>query len=170
MRQDEQARQEIYQDVARCMPENLYFRKPETQQMLLDVLFVWAKMHPDIAYRQGMHEILAPIIWVVERDAVDSPPSDEACGAVFDAAFIEHDAFTIFNAIMSGLQSAYAPPGPPVNRQPAEPPIVPRSNHIVRNLLEQVDPSLSRHLVDIDIAPQLFIMCAPLLVRRKSVC
>ena len=62
---------EIFQDIERCMPESVYFRQPATQNMMLDVLFVWCKMHPTVGYRQGMHEILAPLLWVIERDAVD---------------------------------------------------------------------------------------------------
>ena len=71
MRQNEDTRAEIFQDVERCMPENVYFRQPQTQAMLLDVLFIYNKLNPDVGYRQGMHEILAPILWVISRDAID---------------------------------------------------------------------------------------------------
>ena len=71
MRRDEETRAEIFQDVERCMPENLHFREPETQSMLLDILFVYCKLNPDLGYRQGMHEILAPILWVISSDAME---------------------------------------------------------------------------------------------------
>ncbi|TKA31527.1 hypothetical protein B0A54_15661 [Friedmanniomyces endolithicus] len=38
IRKDEELRAEIQQDVDRCMPENLYFRQPDTQRTLLDIL------------------------------------------------------------------------------------------------------------------------------------
>ena len=53
LRQDELLREEIFQDVERCIPENLYFRQPSTQNALLDMLFVWSKLNPDVGYRQG---------------------------------------------------------------------------------------------------------------------
>ena len=59
--------------------------------MLLDILFVFCKLNPDISYRQGMHELLAPVLWVVERDAIDLGQSSKAMKedatitAVFDA-------------------------------------------------------------------------------------
>jgi TBC1 domain family protein 5 len=87
------------------MPDNVYFRQPATQDMMLDILFVWCKMHPGIGYRQGMHEILAPLLWVVERDAVKAIPvkngaSDQLLADVLDATYIEHDTYTLFSLIM----------------------------------------------------------------------
>lgn len=67
MRQDEEIRAEIFQDVERCMPEEPYFRQQETQRILLDVLFVFCKINQDIGYRQGMHEVLAPVLWAVSQ-------------------------------------------------------------------------------------------------------
>lgn len=40
LKQDEELRAEILQDVDRCMPEVAFFRRPETQRTMLDVLFV----------------------------------------------------------------------------------------------------------------------------------
>ena len=40
-------------------------------QCLRDILFIFCKLNPDVSYRQGMHELLAPVLWVIERDAID---------------------------------------------------------------------------------------------------
>ena len=53
------------------MQDNYFFREPSTQKRLLDILFIYAKLNPDIGYRQGMHELLAPILWAIHQDAVD---------------------------------------------------------------------------------------------------
>lgn len=45
-----------------------------------DVLFVFCKLNPDVGYRQGMHEILAPVLWVVETEAIDLGISSKALG------------------------------------------------------------------------------------------
>ena len=45
------------------------------RESMLDILFIYSKEKPDLAYRQGMHEILAPIMFVLhaeERDPDDS--------------------------------------------------------------------------------------------------
>ena len=37
----------------------------------MDILFIYSKLNPDTGYRQGMHEVLAPVLWVVYQDSVD---------------------------------------------------------------------------------------------------
>src|SRR4051794_39656039 len=102
LRQDEALRAEIFQDVERCMPDNTYFRQPTTQKMMLDILFIYCKLNPDLGYRQGMHELLAPLLWVVERDAVENTTDvaqhscDDWVRDVLDMRYIEHDAFTLY--------------------------------------------------------------------------
>ncbi|KAK0259144.1 hypothetical protein B0A54_16021 [Friedmanniomyces endolithicus] len=159
---DEELRAEIQQDVDRCMPENLYFRQPDTQRTLLDILFIWAKLNPDINYRQGMHELLAPILWVVERDAIDLGPSSRALGedatvrVVFDAESIEHDAFALFSQVMRSAKGFYEP-GPSLPHA-GENAIVHRSRRIFEEMLPKVDPELAQHLRTNDIVPQIFLM------------
>src|SRR5690242_275883 len=99
------------------MPDNVYFRQPATQDMMLDILFVWCKMHPSIGYRQGMHEILAPLLWVIERDALDV--TDTVAGTpeplladMLDSRYIEHDTHALFSLIMQTAKSFYAPAEP----------------------------------------------------------
>lgn len=147
------------------MPENLYFRQPQTQEILLDILFVWAKLNEDISYRQGMHEILAPILWVVERDAVDSQDSDSVAASLFSSAYIAHDTFTLFGLVMQNHKSSYAlatsraisssHSRPPAE---AESPMVVRSRHIMNVLLAKVDPEVANYLQKADIVPQVFLI------------
>lgn len=159
------------------MPENLYFRQPSTQDMLLDILFLWSKLNPDIGYRQGMHEVLAPILWVVERDAIDpmSIPNDYEANLpampddIFDSQYLAHDTFAIFSSVMNRLKWSYAPQGyvelgvPSRNSKSlslAEPPIVPWARTVIERDLASVDPELAHHLQVIDVPPQLFLMWA----------
>src|ERR1700742_1359870 len=95
------------------MPEHLYFRQSDTQRILLDILFIFCKLNPDVSYRQGMHELLAPTLWVVERDAIDLGQSSKAMGddativIVFDPEYVEHDAFALFSQIMQSAKNFY---------------------------------------------------------------
>ncbi|CAG8962438.1 hypothetical protein HYFRA_00014067 [Hymenoscyphus fraxineus] len=173
LRQDEQIRAEIFQDVERCMPEEEYFRHPETQRILLDVLFVFCKINQDVGYRQGMHEVLAPILWVVEQDAIDQASyasssvseADETLIEILDSAFIEHDAFTILSLVMRSAKAFYELGEPDrkssdgnAAQQQAASPIVERSKRIHEEYLARLDPELATHLTNIEILPQIFII------------
>jgi TBC1 domain family protein 5 len=142
------------------MPENLYFRQPDTQRMMLDILFVFCKLNPDLGYRQGMHELLAPMLWVVERDAVNLGQSSKAMGedavirAVYDADHIEHDAFALFGQVMQNAKSFYEQ----TTHAATDNPMVLRSKRIVFDMLAKVDRELSTHLEKLDIMPQIFLM------------
>lgn len=160
LRKDEELRAEIKQDVDRCMQETPYFRLPETQRTMLDILFVYCRLNPDVSYRQGMHEILAPILWAVESDAIDLGQSSKAMGEdalikdVFEAACIEHDAFALFGQIMQSAKNFYEQ----TTHQGAENPIVSRSRKIFTDLLPLVDAELAQHLERVDIVPQVFLI------------
>jgi len=161
LRADEALRAEIFQDIERCMPDNVYFRQPGTQDMMLDILFVWCKMHPGIGYRQGMHEILAPLLWVVERDAIittvtDNVSPDPLLGEMLDSQYIEHDSHTLFSIIMQTAQSFYAPAESGSTTK--DTPMLARSSRIYEHLLPKVDPELSAHLVKLEIVPQIFLL------------
>lgn len=143
------------------MPDNVYFRQPGTQDMMLDVLFVWCKMHPDIGYRQGMHEILAPLLWVVERDAINTTStgggaSDPLLADMLDLQYIEHDSHMLFALIMETAQSFYAPAES--GSVTKDTPMLARSSWIYDSLLPKVDPELSAHLVKLEIVPQIFLL------------
>jgi TBC1 domain family protein 5 len=156
------------------MPENVYFRQPETQNCLLDILFVYCKINPDVGYRQGMHELLAPILWAVERDAVDVGEGGSGAGRdavlkmALDSKFIEHDTFTLFGLVMQTAKTFYDPAtetrlgklasrprGRPVDNESA---ILIRCRRIFNSLLPRVDPALASHLEDLEISPQVFLM------------
>ncbi|KAI9806318.1 MAG: hypothetical protein M1825_006433 [Sarcosagium campestre] len=174
LRQDEALRIEIFQDVERCMTDNAYFRLPSTQKLLLDILFIFCKLNQDVGYRQGMHELLAPILWVVECDAVERTPDLPGEGGVeaerdliqtvLDSKFVEDDAFTIFCLLMHTAKSFYEisdlQPRPYVSGSGLSQgsAIVERSQRIHEHLLAQVDPELADHLTRIDILPQVFVI------------
>jgi TBC1 domain family protein 5 len=143
------------------MPENMYFRQPTTQNMMLDTLFVWCKMHPHIGYRQGMHEILAPLLWVVERDAVNAEgvgdhEVDQTLTDMLDAKYIEHDTFTLFSLIMQTAKSFYAPAE--TDSATKDTPMLARCSRIFERYLSRADPELAAHLGKLEIVPQIFLL------------
>ncbi|KAI9824133.1 MAG: hypothetical protein M1826_007447 [Phylliscum demangeonii] len=169
LRQDELLRAEIQQDVERCMPENAYFRDRSTQRQLLDVLFIFCKLSPDIGYRQGMHEVLAPILWVVEQDAIEpsslrkhrgSDGSDGLLRDLLHVEYVEHDVFTLFSLVMQTARTFYEPGDPDHEGNPvqAESPIIQRSQRIHLVYLASVDPELAERMAAIDVLPQIFLV------------
>ncbi|KAF2758024.1 RabGAP/TBC [Pseudovirgaria hyperparasitica] len=169
LRKDEALRTEIFQDVERCMPENSYFREPGTQKMLVDILFIYCKLNPDVGYRQGMHEVLAPILWSIERDAVDQrtmsyelSSHDDLILCLLDSKQIENDTFTLFAIIMQTAKSFYDPgPANPSNSLSTtanETAMLLRAKKIFDGDLATVDPELHDHLQQLDIVPQIYLM------------
>ncbi|KAK1430139.1 hypothetical protein QVD17_12679 [Tagetes erecta] len=59
----------VDQDLSRLYPEHgSYFQTPGCQGMLRRVLLLWCISHPNYGYRQGMHELLAPLLYVLQAD------------------------------------------------------------------------------------------------------
>lgn len=164
-RQDELVRNEILQDVQRLPDEPAFYHLESTQTLILDILFVWVKLNPDLGgYRQGMHELLAPILHVIDQDAIDrSTVGDAAADPIMvdmlDSYFIEHDAFALFSCLMDRAKPFYqvsvGAGGPLSGEQSA---IVEKSKEIHEVALMTVDPELARHLKSIEVLPQIFLM------------
>lgn len=171
-RQDETIRAEIQQDVQR-LPDEVNYHEDHIQTMILDILFVYCKVNPDRGgYRQGMHELLAPIVHVLENDAInrvalnDSASLDATMLELVDSSFIEHDAFILFSRLMDHAQSFYAVNNsgnglsqgaiPSLSRRSST--IVERSKFIHEVCLAKVDPELASHLTSMEVLPQIFLM------------
>ncbi|XP_052199008.1 uncharacterized protein LOC127806058 [Diospyros lotus] len=59
----------VDQDLSRLYPEHgTYFQTPGCQSMLRRILLLWCLRHPEHGYRQGMHELLAPLLYVLHAD------------------------------------------------------------------------------------------------------
>jgi TBC1 domain family protein 5 len=106
--QDSDLRQTIQQDIIRTHPDQLFFKQDHIQSSMLDLLFCYAKEHPDIGYRQGMHELLAPILFVLHAESRDDLETDSSINpqlkVVMDPKYIDHDAYALFVELMEGMQ------------------------------------------------------------------
>ncbi|XP_008798103.2 TBC1 domain family member 5-like [Phoenix dactylifera] len=59
----------LNQDLSRLYPEDdSYLQTPSCQAMLRRILLLWCLHHPEYGYRQGMHELLAPLVYVLHVD------------------------------------------------------------------------------------------------------
>ncbi|KAJ3115886.1 TBC1 domain, member 5 [Phlyctochytrium bullatum] len=118
---------------------------------------------------EGMHEILAPVLYVVDVDKVDvtTEGGDELQKAIFDQRFIEHDTAVLFYKIMRSAKPYYETEmestAAPVrnarggrDNQARALPIVIHCRKIQNDLLKVLDVELCEHLNKLGIEPQLY--------------
>ncbi|KAJ8767419.1 hypothetical protein K2173_017463 [Erythroxylum novogranatense] len=221
----------VDQDLSRLYPEHeSYFQTPGCQGMLRRILLLWCLRHPEYSYKQGMHELLAPLLYVLHVDIEHltevrkqyedhftdkfddlsvhendltynfefkkllDPEEDEIgskgnatkvkslleldpeiqtilmlsdaygaegeLGIVLSEKFMEHDAYSMFDALMSGAHGSVAmadffSPSPAVGSHSGLPPVIEASSALY-HLLSIVDSSLHSHLVELGVEPQYF--------------
>ncbi|CAA7037982.1 unnamed protein product [Microthlaspi erraticum] len=134
-----------------------YFQAPGCQGMLRRILLLWCLKHPEYGYRQGMHELLAPLLYVLHVDVdrlsevrksyedhfidrfdglsskkdislttltsrsswrisqtmrwCDAYGAEGELGIVLSEKFMEHDAYCMFDALMSGAHGCVSMAG-----------------------------------------------------------
>ncbi|CAH0725358.1 unnamed protein product, partial [Brenthis ino] len=156
----------ILQDVVRTFPDEAYFREQSVQDLMVRVLFFWARSHPSPGYRQGMHEILAPLLYELYTDRKCRPYYlSDTLRYYLQDEYLEHDSYMLFSAIMKGLEKFYST-GDVIPSSCGRLPTsksVHNQNEVVRYLdrvredyLVAYDPELASHLADCNISMELF--------------
>ncbi|KAF9650831.1 RabGAP/TBC [Thelephora ganbajun] len=167
-------RKTILQDVERTFPDVGYFRDPEVQLDLTNILFIFSLQNPVLGYRQGMHELLALLYYACDFDSISEEQAarlkSHELGDLLSRAWVTADAYTLFLAVMRGVGHWYewreppaslqkGPPYPnpgPVEIQPYVAPIVEACNRIQSIYLKSVDPDLWKHLQASGIEAQIY--------------
>jgi len=169
---------EIEKDISRTHPSKSFFQDKKTQKMMLNILFVWAKRNPEYSYRQGMNELLSPLLLSVHEDATysDKKMNREKSGlaeavleTILDKSKIEHDSFYLFDRLMLHMKKYFAVKQAPTTKsksrgplsQPVrdpETPIVLHCTALQEGLLKMVDRPLYQHLKDNDVHPTLYLL------------
>ncbi|KAI3803164.1 hypothetical protein L1987_31313 [Smallanthus sonchifolius] len=217
----------VDQDLTRLYPEHgSYFQTTGRQGVLRRILLLWCIRYPNYGYRQGMHELLAPLLYVLQADLErlsevrkvyqdyftdnfdglsfndtdlsyksdlekgedsigiqkdeininylndldpkiqtiisfsDAYGAEGELGIVLSEKFMEHDAYSMFDALMNGDRGAVAmanffshSPSP----HNGLPPVIEASSALY-HLLSIVDLSLYTHLVELGVEPQYFAL------------
>lgn len=176
--QDKELRGMIKQDVLRTFPEMLYFQEEDVRTKMTDILFCYARENERLLYKQGMHELLAPIVFVLHCDhqafqhaSETANPSDEM-KVLLDPKFHEHDAYTMFSLLMETAEPWFSsferevrkgkeemltsiPFARPQDSGPSVA-IVTKVNRIQDQLIKKHDIELYMHLNRLEIAPQIY--------------
>lgn len=150
-------------------PDIPYFRDVQVQADLTAVLYLHSATHPNIGYRQGMHELLASIFLAIDYDSVDhwsTAIQDKNILEMCDRTWVAADAWSLFEVIMRAVNPWYewqdpTPSGSKESEgsvQPYVTPIVTVCNRIQNQYLSKVDPTLWRKLSEVGIEPQLYGM------------
>ncbi|TRY64341.1 hypothetical protein TCAL_00845 [Tigriopus californicus] len=119
--EDSQLIQTIERDVHRTSPEYALFKNKAIRCMMTNILFIFAKQHPSMMYRQGMHELLAVVILVHKRghqelmnnnSAVSKAEAGGKEGLALlkefnNPIFLEHDCYSMFAKIMEKMWDWY---------------------------------------------------------------
>ncbi|XP_071943506.1 TBC1 domain family member 5-like isoform X2 [Antedon mediterranea] len=184
--EDTELRQMIKQDVTRTFPEIQFFQSEDVRTMMIDMLFCYAREHQSISYKQGMHELLAPMIFVlhcdhqafihaqeIESQLVSGYSKSDYVTEVLDPTYLEHDAYCMFTQLMETMEPCYRHGredyrkflardkfDKPLFKTPEEyapsTPIVLRLTRIQEVILKGQDVQLYQHLNRLDIKPQIY--------------
>lgn len=104
----------IERDVKRTFPEMEYFHNEKVHELLVNVLFCYAQEHKDLSYRQGMHELLAPLVFIIHCDLQASCHAREIgklsdiIDTVLDTDYLEHDSYNMFCYLMESTNPWYS--------------------------------------------------------------
>ncbi|XP_051992471.1 TBC1 domain family member 5 [Xyrauchen texanus] len=176
--QDKELRGMIKQDVLRTFPEMLYFQEEDVRTKLTDILFCYARENEQLLYKQGMHELLAPIVFVLHCDhqafqhASETANPSEEMKVLLDPKFHEYDAYAMFSQLMETAEPWFSsferevrkgkeemltsiPFARPQDSGPSVA-IVTKVNRIQDQLLKKHDIELYMHLNRLEIAPQIY--------------
>nr|XP_031532910.1 TBC1 domain family member 5 [Vicugna pacos] len=176
--QDKELRSMIEQDVKRTFPEMQFFQQENVRKILTDVLFCYARENEQLLYKQGMHELLAPIVFTLHCDhqaflhASESAQPSEEMKTLLNPEYLEHDAYAMFSQLMETAEPWFSTfehdgqkgkeplmtPIPFARPQDLGPTIaiVTKVNQIQDHLLKKHDIELYMHLNRLEIAPQIY--------------
>lgn len=176
---DDELQTRIKQDVVRAFPDINFFQTEKIQSIMVDILFNYARENPNIDYKQGMHEILAPIIFVIHSDhqsylfAQENGLNEIEIKELMDSTYLEHDSFNLFSHIMERIESWYdtnsiRDTNPNKNEYVNVEPfsddldfacfskIGIKLRMITEQILRRHDGKLYQHLKELKIAPQIY--------------
>eukprot|EP01103_Thecamoeba_quadrilineata_P014728 TRINITY_DN4462_c0_g1_i2.p1 TRINITY_DN4462_c0_g1~~TRINITY_DN4462_c0_g1_i2.p1 ORF type:complete len:405 (+),score=83.14 TRINITY_DN4462_c0_g1_i2:455-1669(+) len=135
---------------------------------MLRILFVYGRENPKTLYKQGMNELLAPIVYLLTQEKLPHKDDSDTLSFLLNEEYLEHDAFTIFTELMNttGEWFILQKPKNPVPKAPlfedgkrteTESTIVWKCREM-HFLLKERDPALFFHLEKINIEPQIYAL------------
>ncbi|GMF44593.1 unnamed protein product [Phytophthora fragariaefolia] len=186
---DEGLLEEINTDLDRLFPAGNegFFQNELYLSTLRHVLFVWCRLHPDVAYRQGMHDVVAVVLYAFLQAGEEQEEQSLEVKKLRQHA--EADTFLVFEAVMLFLKPFYeivkTRPEAVAGRDGSrlfdnftlkenggggrvyglqegagdkQPALHRLCHHVQYELLQQKDPQLYYHLQNLDIVPETYCL------------
>lgn len=103
----------IKADLERLFPTGCgdHFLAPARQKLLLSVLSLWSDLHPGTGYRQGMHEVLAPLVLALEKEVAAAARAASETSAADSDGTAKGSPWVGTSKVNGGLLSASMHPG-----------------------------------------------------------
>jgi hypothetical protein len=178
---DSELKKVIWQDVVRTFPGVAFFQDQSVRETMVNLLFIYARAHPNIGYRQGMHELLGPIYFVIVSDHRSfashaslrlngESEGDPTLADLFREGGQEADTYHIFQKLLEAVGPWYVSEksgfmhGNFYDDKPWSRPqdlrcgnkVVESLNYIHDVLLKRHDPTLYNRLEKLEIFPQIY--------------
>jgi len=170
------------------------FEYESAKQMMLRILYIWARKHPHLGYKQGMNELLAVILFTfhqerTSRNSVQDESFRDNGNTEFnktvdilidctDARFVEHDCFNFLSAIMESMQFLYwtessqakanSRYGLQIESRPED--LMGRLEHIQHVLLQRSYPLVAAKLHCLEVQPHMFLIRWIRLLLVRDIC
>lgn len=174
-------------DIDRTYQEKALFLLEEVKDLMLQILFTWAKANPELSYKQGMNEILGIFIFVAYAEIPVFPlnissAAAEALSLLNCKEHLEADLYWCFSKTMDlGISDLF---NPVVSQKHIKKPdvftwkaerkqnnlvnsdqsqsesvshILRRSHKIHHHLLKKIDPVIYKCLEKNQIEPQMYL-------------
>eukprot|EP01112_Ceratiomyxa_fruticulosa_P019286 TRINITY_DN6295_c0_g1_i1.p1 TRINITY_DN6295_c0_g1~~TRINITY_DN6295_c0_g1_i1.p1 ORF type:complete len:498 (-),score=54.67 TRINITY_DN6295_c0_g1_i1:74-1567(-) len=184
--QNEELKKEISMDIVRTYQGEPFFEQRWVRDMMSRILFIYAKDNSGVLYIQGMNEILAPLLFVMDSSKV--VPNLQATRnkdgispfqVAMDAAYIEHDTYTLFQSLLILIGRWFSLPKREIGTLSSIKSVIVKSDNLATNalrdeqannqimnhcryihntLLSSVDPQLAGYLRDLTIDPHLYML------------
>jgi len=158
--QREQLHKTILQDVDRTYPEYEFFHQDDIKKLMMDILFVYACEYNELSYRQGMHELLAIVIYVimqgVAKDHEKFESAEEWMRTLSTPKYVEHDSFACFEKIMRTTSDWFITKQSKIPQ--TESPIIVKCQRIYNEVLRTRDPELHAYLTFLAVEPQVYLL------------
>lgn len=173
----------IERDVVRTFPDMEFFRQTDMQNILENVLYNFASENPHLSYKQGMHELVATLLYVLHTDSQNclinyqGGYANDDIYAIMDLKYLEHDVYHLFCALMKSIESWYqndeilkSPSANDVGsagayptsryktggRQQVSSVLSIKLKKISESVVKKYDPELFYHLEALQIEPQIY--------------
>lgn len=118
---DKEMRELITQDIDRTNQEYDFFQLKQVKDILIGILFMWAKENAEISYKQGMNEILAMVVMAFFAERIQTQTefgkmssesiaesTEDLVDFIFDYRHTFADIYSSFDNILQfGIKNLY---------------------------------------------------------------